>query len=372
MTIQPAVLIDTVLPLDLSQLSLWDDGRHHSVWLTDHLVSFWPDSIWTPEFTDFATISPSPHRHLDSLAVAGTASALTKKVSIVTCAVDTVRRHPAMLAQAALTLSHLSRGRFILGLGSGETENTVPYGFDFNKPVSRYEEALRVIRLLWESDGPVNFEGQFYQLHHARLDTEAFENKDPNIWGAGSGPRMLDIIGRYCDGWMPGTITSPADYATKLKVVQNAAERGGRDPMALATPFLWVCLIAEDDAELAKIVESPLVKSLIMQIPARIMRDMGFEHPLGDDWRGIQDISPELLPRERILKMLKNFNAEVFLKITPHGTPQKVAQFMHDYVKAGVRIPQINDFSRIAGLKFAEKSVQKVRKAEDELARLCL
>jgi len=47
-------------------------------------------------------------------------------------------------------------GCFILGLGSGETENTVPYGFDFAKPVSRFEEALQVIKLLWESDGQVH------------------------------------------------------------------------------------------------------------------------------------------------------------------------------------------------------------------------
>ena len=58
--------------------------------------------------------------------------------------VDTVRRHPAMLAQTALTLDHLSKGRFILGVGSGETENTVPYGFDFNKPVSRFEGIDRI------------------------------------------------------------------------------------------------------------------------------------------------------------------------------------------------------------------------------------
>src|SRR5262245_4959456 len=118
MKIQPAAFLRTTLPLDLSQLNVLDGGRYHSIWLPDHMVSFWPDSIWTPEFTDLATASPSPHRHLDALAVAAAVAVLTRKVPIATSVVDTVRRHPSLLAQTAITLGHLSRGRFILGLGS--------------------------------------------------------------------------------------------------------------------------------------------------------------------------------------------------------------------------------------------------------------
>ncbi|KKC01802.1 LLM class flavin-dependent oxidoreductase, partial [Mycobacterium nebraskense] len=182
MTVQPAAFLRTTLPLDLSRLEELDSGRYHSIWLPDHMVSFWPDSIWTPEFTDLAAASPSPHRHLDGLAVAAAAAVLTENVPLVSAVVDTVRRHPSMLAQTALTIDHLAKGRFILGLGSGESENTLPYGFDFSRPVSRFEEALRVIRLLWDSDGPVDFDGQFYSLRHARLDTEPYAGRAPQIW----------------------------------------------------------------------------------------------------------------------------------------------------------------------------------------------
>lgn len=126
MTVQPAAFLRTTLPLDLSRLGELDSGRYHSIWLPDHMVSFWPDSIWTPEFTDLATASPSPHRHLDGLAVAAAAAVLTERVPIVSAVVDTVRRHPVMLAQTALTIDHLAKGRFILGLGSGETKTRCP------------------------------------------------------------------------------------------------------------------------------------------------------------------------------------------------------------------------------------------------------
>src|SRR6195952_3730767 len=129
MTVQPAAFLRTTLPLGIAVLEPDDSGRCHSIWLPDHMVSFWPDSIWTPEFTDLATVSPSPHRHLDAMAVAAAAAVLTTNVPLVTSVVDTVRRHPSLLAQSALTIDHLAKGRFVLGLGSGETENTVPYGF---------------------------------------------------------------------------------------------------------------------------------------------------------------------------------------------------------------------------------------------------
>jgi len=367
--VQPAAFFRTALPLDLSRLSELDSGRYHSIWLPDHMVSFWPDAIWTPEFTDLATVSASPHRHLDGMAVAAATAVLTQKVPIATSVVDTVRRHPAMLAQSALTIDHLAKGRFILGLGSGETENTVPYGFDFSKPVGRFEEALKVIRLLWESGGTVDFEGQFFKLHHARLDTEPYEGRLPRIWIGASGPRMLEIAGRYADGWWPAGAWSPEEYASKLKALRDSAERAGRDPHAIVPAFIQTCLIG-DDAELAKILDAPLVKALVMQFPAEILKARGFEHPLGPDWRGYQDINPGVLTRERIVAMLAKTDPEAILAVTPHGTPKQVARIVKDYVDAGLRIPKILDYGGMAGLKYSAASAQKVREAEDELLRL--
>jgi phthiodiolone/phenolphthiodiolone dimycocerosates ketoreductase len=370
MKVQPAAFLRTTLPLDLSNLPALDSGRYHSIWLPDHMVSFWPESIWTPEFTDLATTSPSPHRHLDALTVAGAVAVLTKNVPIATSVVDTVRRHPAMLAQTALTLDHLAKGRFILGVGSGETENTVPYGFDFTKPVSRFEEALKVIKLLWESEGPVDFEGQFYRFHHARMDTEPFEGRFPKIWVGCVGPRMLEITGRYADGWWPAGAWTPEDYASKLKVIRDSAERAGRDPLAIVPASIQTCLIAYDDAELAEILNAPLIKAWVMQPSAQALREFGFEHPLGESWRGYQDINPAVLPRERILDMLKKTNVEAIRKIIPCGTPQEVARRLKGFVDAGMRVVKVMDYGGMAGLKFAARSAQKVREAEDELMRL--
>ena len=371
MKVQPAAYLRTTLPLDLSVLEQLDSGRYHSIWLPDHMVSFWPDSIWTPEFTDLATVSPSPHRHLDAMAVAAAAAVLTENVPLVTSVIDTVRRHPALLAQSALTIDHLAEGRFVLGLGSGETENTVPYGFDFSKPVSRFEEALQVIRLLWDSDGPVDFDGQFYHLHHARLDTEPYQGVTPQIWIGASGPRALEIVGRYADGWWPTGAWDPDDYARKLSAVRTSAERAGRDPMAITPCYIQVCLVGRDDAALAEILDAPLVKAFLLQVSAELLRSLGYEHPMGENWRGYQDIDPATLTRERVVEFLDRVDPESILAVVPHGTPKQVAQVVKNYVDAGLRVPKILDYGGMAGLSYSAASAENVREVEDELMRLC-
>lgn len=371
MKVRPAAFFRTTLPLDLSQLQQLDDDRYHSIWLPDHMVSFWPDSIWTPEFTDLATASPSPHRHLDAMAVAAAVAALTSKAPLATSVVDTVRRHPSLLAQGALTIDHLARGRFILGLGSGEAENTVPYGFNFTKAVSRFEEALHVIRLLWESDGPVDFSGSFYKLHQARLDTEPYAGRFPEIWVAGSGPRLLDIAGRYADGWWPAGAWTSEQYADQLAAVRTSADRTGRDPMAITPCLIQICILAEDDTALSDIVQAPLVKALLLQLSAETLHSFGHEHPMGAQWRGFQDIDPATLTRERILGFLDRVHPETVLAAIPHGTPKQVARTLKSYVEAGLRVPKILDYGAMAGLGYTAVSAANVRATEDELLCLC-
>ncbi|HEX7854604.1 MAG TPA: LLM class flavin-dependent oxidoreductase [Sphingobium sp.] len=369
MKVQPAAFLRTTLPLGIDLLEHYDSGRYHSIWLPDHMVSFWPDSIWTPEFTDLATASPSPHRHLDALTVAGAAAVLTHNTPLITNVVDTVRRHPAMLAQTALTLDHLSDGRFILGLGSGELENTVPYGFDFSKPVGRFEEALAVIKLLWQSDGPVDFEGSFYRLEHARLDTELYDGRCPPIWIGANGPRMLDIAGRYADGWWPAGTFTPEDYAAKLGTLRIAAERAGRDPHVIVPAISQLCLLG-DEGELEEMLRAPLVKSILLMITALDLRRLGYQHPMGPEWRGYQDIDPGVLTRERIIRFCDEVDTRAIRDILPCGTPRQVAARMKGFCDAGMRVFKLMDYSGMAGLKFGATSAGKVREAEDELLRL--
>jgi phthiodiolone/phenolphthiodiolone dimycocerosates ketoreductase len=364
-----AAFLRTTLPLDLTRLPELDSGRYHSIWLPDHLVSFWPDSIWTPEFTDLAEVSPSPHRYVDAVALAGAVTAQTRTAAVATSVLDTVRRHPVMLAQTAVTLSHLSGGRFILGLGAGERENLVPYGFDDTRKVARFEEAVHLIRQLWNSDGPIDWDGEFFPMRHARLDAELPPSGAPPIWIGANGPRMLRLVGQYGDGWWPTGSEGPESYAAKLAVIHAAAERAGRDPAAIVPAKMVVCLIGETD-ELRAALDQPLVKSLVLQLTAEALRAQGYEHPMGPDWQGVQGIDPSVLTRERLLRLFAEVDPAAILSVVPHGTPQQVAQQVAAFGEAGARVVSILDYSGMAGQAFAARSAQNVRETEDALLRL--
>ena len=121
-------------------------------------------------------------------------AANTSKIKVAVGVTDLIRRHPAMLAQAVLTVDHIAKGRTILGLGSGEQCNISPYGFSFDQPVSKLEEGLKIMRLLWESGGrAVDYDGKHWKLEGAVLGLEPYEGKAPPVWIASHGPRMLTL-----------------------------------------------------------------------------------------------------------------------------------------------------------------------------------
>ncbi len=366
MSLELAAFFRTTLPLDLSGLAALDDGRYHSLWMPDHLVSFWPDSIWTPEFTDLAEVSPSPHRYLETLTLAGAVAARTTHTRLATSVLDTVRRHPVMLAQSALTLSHLSEGRFILGLGAGERENLAPYGFEDRGRVGRFAEALRLIRLMWNTDGPVDFAGRYFTLEHARLDTDLHRTGPPPIWIGANGPRMLRLVGELGDGWWPTGSAGPETYAGQLARIREAAEQAGRDPEVITPAKMVVCLIGEPD-ELDEVLHRPLVKSLVLQLTADALAAAGHRHPMGEHWRGIQDIDPRVLTRDRLLRLLADVDPAAILSVVPHGTPKQVATQIAAFGEAGARVVSVLDYSGMAGQAYAAASARKVREVEDAL-----
>jgi phthiodiolone/phenolphthiodiolone dimycocerosates ketoreductase len=182
---------------------------------------------------------------------------------------------------------------------------------------------------------------------------------------------MLDIAGRYADGWWPAGAWTPEHYAGMLSAVRTSAERAGRDPMAITPCFIQVCLIGQDDDALAEILKAPLVKAFLLQVSAETLHGFGFEHPMGASWRGFQDIDPAIITRERIVEFLAGVRPEMLLAVVPHGTPKEVAKIIKTFVDAGLRVPKILDYGAMAGLGYAAASAANVRVAEDELLQLC-
>src|SRR5215207_4884502 len=108
-----------------------------AVWWPWRVMGWTPDSVWTEDLTPLAAHQRSPHVHFDPLVMMGAAGAATERIRVGVCVTDAIHRHPALLAQEALTVDHLARGRSILGLGAGERMNVTPYGLEWDKPVGK-------------------------------------------------------------------------------------------------------------------------------------------------------------------------------------------------------------------------------------------
>src|SRR5258707_4210389 len=144
-----------------------------SLWVPDHLNSLTPRAIATPQYFGAAKLIPKIDASLEPWTMLGHLAARNRfrRLELGVRVTDAGRRNPAVTAQAAATLHLLTRGRGILGIGTGEREGNQPYGVDWTKPVARFEDAIATIRALWESGGElVSRDSPFFPLHNSVFD----------------------------------------------------------------------------------------------------------------------------------------------------------------------------------------------------------
>lgn len=340
-----------------------------AIWWPCHLMGWIPDSVWTEDMTELARYQDSPHVHLDPLIMMGAAGAATTTIRVGMCVTDTIRRHPAMLAQAALTVDHLAGGRAIIGLGSGERMNITPYGMEWSKPVGRLEEAVEVMRLLWSTDKPVDFDGQFFKLRDAVLGLRPLEGRPPQVWLAAHGPRMLGIAGRLADGWLPTNIR-PDAYAQKLAAIRESAERAGRDPDAITPSMLAYVLCAPDDETLERLLAAPMTRMLFaaVDLPAETYERYGSSSPFAGG-TGFHSFLPTTVTRAEAERIIAHIPAGIVREHTLCGTPQQLAEQIRAYQQAGLRdviLWNITAFADPALSAYSFKAMTELRQILDE------
>lgn len=307
-----------------------------AVFVWDHLQDFYPSALWDEEFSWYTAYNASPHTYLDYQTVLGYLAGRTNGLRLGVGVTEPFRRHPINIAQAMITLAHMTDRAPILGIGAGERENTDPYGLSFTQPAGRLEEALQIIRKALTSHGPFDFQGKFYQLNGAVLDLQPPEGKTPEIWIAGHGPRMLRLTGEYGDGWYPFAIGSPDDYANRLGVIRNAAKKVGRDPNAI-TPS-WTCLtaIGRTEEEARAMLDTNAVRFWGLLFSADVWRLFGAKHPFGEQFRGYLDIIPESYDRATLDEAIAAV-PQALIELSIWGTPQQIVQKLRAFGEAGLR-----------------------------------
>jgi alkanesulfonate monooxygenase SsuD/methylene tetrahydromethanopterin reductase-like flavin-dependent oxidoreductase (luciferase family) len=199
-------------------------GFDHA-WLVDHLVD---------------TDGPPEHGCLEGWTLLAAIAARTTRISLGVLVSSNTFRHPALLLKEAVTVDHISKGRLILGVGTGwNVDEHRRYGFDLPAPaerVDRFEEAVQILHELMSRER-TSFDGRYYRLDDARLQPPPVQRPRIPLLIAAHRPRMLRIAARYADQWdtfaaMPGTATDGvvADLAARIAMLDQSCREIGRDP----------------------------------------------------------------------------------------------------------------------------------------------
>ncbi|MFN2427474.1 MAG: LLM class flavin-dependent oxidoreductase, partial [Candidatus Binatia bacterium] len=275
----------------------------------------------------------------DPLQILAVTATRIRGVDLGTAVTEAFRRHPMALAQSFATLDHISKGHAILGIGNGERENVEPYGLPWGKQVARLEEALTIIRLLWSSAGrPVTYEGNFWTLRDAIFNLPLYGGKPPRIWIAAHAPRMLDLTGRFGDGWLPTLRATPAEYSRRLETILAAGKAAGRSMDHFVPCQMILVALGESREQMIDLaMKSRLGAAMALLAPDAAWKAQGKTHPLGDGFGGFYDIVPPRITVEQIDTAAREMTPELLLSSMYAGSPGEVRDEVEPLVAAGAR-----------------------------------
>ena len=163
-------------------------------------------------------------------------------------------RHPVHTARMAAAVDDLSNGRLVLGLGAGwnQREHHL-FGFNLLEPKSRFdrfEEGMQVVTRLLQSDEPVTFEGQYYQLRGATLLPRPARPGGPRILIGGKGiKRTLPYVVRYASEWNC-VMLLPDEFSRLNTHLNEILVEAGREPQSVRRSMMTGCVFGKDDASL--------------------------------------------------------------------------------------------------------------------------
>ena len=256
------------------------------------------DSIWTAEAYGSDCLTP--------LAWWGSS---TSKVRLGTNILQISARTPAATAMAAMTLDHLSGGRFILGIGaSGPQVVEGWYGQPYPKPLARTREYIDVIRSILRRDAPVVHEGEFYPLPYPggtglgkplKSTVHPLRSDIPIFLGA-EGPKNVALAAEIADGWLPMFFSPKTDDFYRAALTEGFSRPGARHTFETFEVPAFLPVIVHDDVEAAADMVRPSTALYIGGMGAKSM----------------------------------NFHADVFSRMGYEGEVQKIQQLYLDGQKA--------------------------------------
>jgi alkanesulfonate monooxygenase SsuD/methylene tetrahydromethanopterin reductase-like flavin-dependent oxidoreductase (luciferase family) len=213
----------------------------NSAWISDHPL---PWASWQ-----------SPHTpNLEGWTALTYYSALYNKLIFGHVVLCNSYRNPALLAKMTATLSFLTGGRFVLGIGAGwKEEEYRAYGYEYPKPsirIAQLEEGVQIIKRMWREDR-VTFHGKYFHVEDVSCDPKP-DPVPPIMIGGGGEKLTMKVAARYADWWNCPNLTVD-QYRHKLEVLRGHCNAVGRSYEAIRKVWLGAIAIAKTEREARKI-----------------------------------------------------------------------------------------------------------------------
>lgn len=355
---------------------LAESGVVDDVQVWDQMTSWFPQGLWTPDRTPLAALMPDCDSFPDAFVTAGAAAVAAPGRGLL-MSTDAVRRGPAELLQSFLTLSHFFNGEAVFQVGAGEIKQTKPFGYKRSHGIRRLEDLFRIRELLWETDGPVDFEGHFTTLDHAWLGRA--KTHRPQIWCLGGGPMILDLATSYADGFAtmaPMVWNTPDEVAENISAIKATLVEKGRDPEEFGFG-IWAPLLIHDDPD---VIDRALDNDLLRWITACIGRinqrdwaDVNLPSPMPEDWHYAMKLLPLKVSESEAMEWIGRTTREHSEHTWIYGSPEQVAEQLEPFVAAGVTSISLGDILPFVldpedAMKGAERGIATSRLLKERIA----
>ena len=189
-------------------VAVGDKHGYDSIWLSDRIVS--------DQFS------------LEPVVALSMVAAYSQRMKFGTSVLAMPLRNPVLLAKQIATLDFLSQGRMLpaVGLGQEEPEEYEACGVSKQGRGPRTEEAIQLMRRLWEEDD-VTHEGEFFTCHNVSVTPKPWFKPSPPVWIGGRSPAAARRVGRVGDGWLVSSAT-PQEIHDGREIIFETAEEHDR------------------------------------------------------------------------------------------------------------------------------------------------
>ncbi|MEX2393623.1 MAG: TIGR03560 family F420-dependent LLM class oxidoreductase [Actinomycetota bacterium] len=261
----------------------WD-----GVYFADHFMPNAPDA------------TPLDGDTLECWSVIAGLAATVPRLRLAPLVTSVTYRHPAVLANIAAAVDHISHGRLLLGVGAGWQENEhAAYGIDLGtvkERLDRFEEAIQVLRSLL-SEQRATFTGDYYKVADAPNQPTPVQERLPLLIGGGGEKRTMKIAARYADEWNAWTMPDVLEH--KVGVLRRHCEDIGRDPSEIRVSTQALLFLSTDEAWLASKREGDVGRAAVIGTPTEVIDVIGRYADAGADEFIVPDFTMGPMPRRK-------------------------------------------------------------------------